>query len=357
MTLNNFINELLEDGNPLTSFAVWIGVVGVAAIFHFILFMIFQYFVDKHSSRFFYMITTRLKIPILVLFIIIATKILVPLFGFQTPFEKVARQVLAILIIALTAWLFVLFVAVLKKFLLRKQKITEKDNLKARAIITQFSMLEKVIEFIIIIIAIGFALMTFEQIRKIGLSLLASAGIAGIIIGFAAQRIIATILAGFQIALTQPIRIDDVVIVEGEWGWIEEIHLTFVVIKVWDKRRLMVPTTYFIEKPFQNWTRTSASIMGTVFIHTDYNVPFDKLREELTRVLHETDLWDGEVNILQVTDAKERTIEIRALVSAVDSPSSWDLRVYVREKLVEYLQKNYPESLPRSRVEIKENNS
>jgi small-conductance mechanosensitive channel len=228
----------------------------------------------------------------------------------------------------------------------------EKDNLKARKVYTQFRVLERIVIFIVILIAIAIALMTFEGIKRIGISLFASAGVAGIIIGFAAQKLLGSILAGFQIALTQPIRIDDVVIVENEWGWIEEITLTYVVVRIWDKRRLIVPTTYFIEKPFQNWTRVSADILGTVFIYTDYQVPIAKLRIEFTRILEESGLWDGKVNVMQVTNATEKTVEIRALMSTVDSPTGWDLRVLVREKLISYLQAHYPESLPKMRVEM-----
>jgi hypothetical protein len=165
-------------------------------------------------------------------------------------------------------------------------------------------------------------LMVFESVRQFGASILASAGIAGIIIGFAAQRSIATLLAGFQIALTQPIRVDDVVIVENEWGRIEEITLTYVVVRIWDLRRLIVPITHFIEQPFQNWTRVSADILGTVFLYVDYTVPVDALRAELTRILRRRALWDGKVNVLQVTDAKEHTLEVRALASAADAPGT-----------------------------------
>ncbi|MGW8314170.1 MAG: mechanosensitive ion channel family protein [Bacteroidales bacterium] len=175
---------------------------------------------------------------------------------------------------------------------------------------------------------------------------------AGIVIGFAAQKLLGNILAGFQIALTQPIRLDDVVIVENEWGWIEEINLTYVVVRIWDKRRLIVPTTYFIEKPFQNWTRVSADILGTVFIYTDYQMPVDLLRTAFMEILKSTDLWDGKVGVMQVTDATDRTMEIRALMSAPNSPTAWDLRVYVREKLIAYLQEHFPDSLPRTRVEM-----
>jgi small-conductance mechanosensitive channel len=195
-------------------------------------------------------------------------------------------------------------------------------------------------------------LMVFDSVRQFGASILASAGIAGIVVGFAAQRSIATLLAGFQIALTQPIRLDDVVIVEGEWGRIEDITLTYVVVRVWDLRRLVVPITYFIEQPFQNWTRSSADILGTVFLYVDYAVPLDALRAELTRLLEASRFWDRKVNLLQVTDAKEQTLEIRALASAADASLAWDLRCEIREKLVAFIQQNYPESLPRLRASL-----
>jgi small-conductance mechanosensitive channel len=239
-----------------------------------------------------------------------------------------------------------------REIILGRYDIDEKDNLQARKVYTQFRVLERIIIFIVILIAVAIALMTFESIRRIGVSLFATAGVAGIIIGFAAQKLLGSILAGFQIALTQPIRIDDVVIVENEWGWIEEITLTYVVVRIWDKRRLIVPTTYFIEKPFQNWTRVSADILGTVYIYTDYLVPVDELRLEFTRILETSGLWDGKTNVMQVTNTTDRALEIRALMSAADSPTAWDLRVHVREKLIDYLQENHPGSLPRTRIEM-----
>ena len=194
-------------------------------------------------------------------------------------------------------------------------------------------------------------LMTFEAVRQFGVSLLASAGVAGVIIGFAAQRSISTIVAGIQIALSQPIRVDDVLIVEGEWGWVEEITLTYVVMRIWDQRRLVVPINYFIEKPFQNWTRNSAELLGTVFIYADYGVEIDTLRAELVRLCEASPLWDRRVCQLVVTDAKETVIELRALVSAADSGKAWDLRCAVREGLVRFMQREHPQSLPRLRVE------
>lgn len=241
---------------------------------------------------------------------------------------------------------------ILKKLLLLRFDINKPDNLKSRIVYTQYNILQKIIAFVVIIVAISLILMLFESVRKIGISLFASAGIAGIIIGLAAQKVIATILAGLQIAITQPIRLDDVVIVENEWGWIEEINLTFIVVRIWDKRRLVLPSTYFIEKPFQNWTRTTSELMGTVFIYTDYKIPIEVLRKELTRLLEENSLWDKKTNFLHVTDTKQTTIELRALISARNSSDLWDLRAHIREKLVEFIQINYPDSLPRTRIDI-----
>lgn len=266
--------------------------------------------------------------------------------------QNALGHISTILLILSLTWLCIVAIKVFKAQVLSNYNIETSDNFSARKVYTQFNILERVIIFVLILIAVGIALMSFESIRSIGVSMLTSAGIAGIIIGFAAQKALGTLLAGIQIAITQPIRIDDVVIVEGEWGRIEEIYLTYVVVKIWDKRRLVVPTTYFIDKPFQNWTRNSSDILGTVFIYTDYNVPFDKLRNELTRILENTDLWDGEVNVLQVTNATNDTVESRALMSAADSPTAWDLRVHVREKLITFIQENYPNSLPRTRVEM-----
>ena len=249
-------------------------------------------------------------------------------------------------------WLLLNVIKIVKHNIIRKYDIHTTDNLRAREVTTQFNILERIIIFIIVIFAMGIALMSFEGIREIGVSIFASAGVAGIIIGFSAQKMIGTILAGIQIAIAQPIKIDDVVIVEGEWGRIEKITLTYVVVNIWDKRRLIVPTTYFIEKPFQNWTKSSSDILGTVFLYTDYNVPFDALREELTRILNSTDLWDRKVNVLQVTDSKPQHIEIRALMSAKDSPTAWDLRVLVREKLILFLQQNHPKSLAHTRLYV-----
>lgn len=228
------------------------------------------------------------------------------------------------------------------------------DNLRARKVRTQLTLIRRILTVIIVMLAVAAMLMTFEGIEQLGKGLLASAGIAGVVIGFAAQRTLGTFVAGMQIAFTQPIRVDDVVIVEGEWGRIEEITLTYVVVKIWDLRRLILPINYFIEKPFQNWTRVSADILGTVFLYVDYTVPLEAIRQELTRLLKDHKLWDGKVNVVQVTNATERTVEVRLLVSAKDAGSAWDLRCDLREKMIDFLQREYPDALPRIRAELEQ---
>jgi small-conductance mechanosensitive channel len=267
---------------------------------------------------------------------------------FISSFERVG----SILLIVSLSWAAIAFIRIVKQIFLEKYDISKENNLRSRKFQTQFNILERILVFLIVLISIGLILMLFDEVKRIGISLFASAGVAGVIIGLAAQRVIGAVLAGIQIAIAQPIRLDDVVVIEGEWGRIEEITLTYVVVRIWDQRRLVVPSTYFFEKTFQNWTRTSAEILGTVFIYTDYHVSFDALRKELTRLLESSPLWDKRVNVLQVTDAKQNSVEVRALMSAKDSGTAWDLRVFVREKLIEFLQKNYPESLPRTRVLI-----
>jgi small-conductance mechanosensitive channel len=259
---------------------------------------------------------------------------------------------IGLLLIVLVSWLIIKTVYVLEDYVTQRFSIDAKDNLQARKIHTQFRVLKRIVVVVVCIIALATMLMTFPRIRQLGTTILASAGIIGIVVGMAAQRTIGTFIAGLQIAFTQPIRVDDVVIVENEWGRIEEITLTYVVVKIWDLRRLIVPITYFIEKPFQNWTRVTADILGTVFIYVDHTVPIDAVRQELQNILNQSELWDKKVCVLQVTNTSERTIELRALVSAADASSAWSLRCEVREKLVNFIRENYPEALPKLRTEL-----
>ncbi len=256
-------------------------------------------------------------------------------------------------LIASTAWLAVRLIRVMEDVLAARYRIDVLDNLRARTIRTQVEVLHRIGTVVIGIVTLAVMLMTFPSIRNLGASLFASAGVAGLVVGLAARSTLSNLIAGLQLALTEPIRLEDMVVVEGESGWIEEITTTYVIVRLWDLRRLVVPLSYFIEKPFQNWTRSTANLLGTVLIYADYSVPVGEVREELHRILQSSELWDGNVWNLQVTDAREHTLELRALMSAADSGKAWDLRCYVREKLIAYLQARYPESLPRVRAEVR----
>lgn len=262
-------------------------------------------------------------------------------------FDKLLEITLTVLI----SIILIRIIKVLEDYFYHKYDLNKVDNLKERKIRTQLQFIRKFTVSLIIIITVCIVLLSFESMRKVGAGLLTGVGIGGIIIGFAAQKSLGNLLAGFQIAFTQPIRIDDVVIVEGEWGKIEEITLTYVVVNIWDQRRLILPITYFIEKPFQNWTRVSAELLGTVFLYVDYTIPVPELRNELTKVLEGHPLWDQRVNVVQVTDNKADYVEIRFLMSARTSGEAFDLRCFVREHMIDFIQRNFPAALPKKRVE------
>jgi len=243
-------------------------------------------------------------------------------------------------------------VRIFEDVMYQRYDLNKTDNLKERKIRTQLQFIRQIIVVVIVMVTIAAILLSFENLRKIGAGLLTGVGIGGIIIGFAAQSSLSNLLAGFQIAFTQPLRIDDVLIVEGEWGNVEEITLTYVVLRIWDERRLILPIRYFIEKPFQNWTRSSSELIGTVFLQLDYTLPVDELRKEFYRLVELSPLWDKRVKALQVTDFKERTMEVRALMSASNSAQAFDLRCYIRENLIAYVNKNYPTAFPKNRSEV-----
>ncbi len=235
---------------------------------------------------------------------------------------------------------------------LRRFRTDVEDDILARKHVTQLRILQRTAKTLLVIVTAGIALMTLDSVRQYGVSLFASAGAAGLIVGLAARPVLSNLLAGIQIAMTQPIRVEDVVIVEGEWGRIEAVTSTYVVIRIWDLRRLIVPLSYFIEKPFQNWTYQTADLIGSVFLHVDYTVPVDRVRQELNTIVKSSARWDQKVAALQVTDTPAGMVELRALVSARNSGDAWDLRCEVREKLITFLQREYPDALPRQRVEI-----
>ena len=317
-----------------------------------------SFFLSRLSRRVKYPWSTilfgRLRGPVRILVPLLALMLVSPSLEFSARTHELIQHLFSICFIAVIAWLGCEGTLAGRDIILARFDVGVRDNLKARVIHTQLTILVRIALVISFVIAGAGILMTFDKIRQVGMSILASAGILGIIIGFAAQRSLATLIAGLQIALTQPIRLDDVVIVEGEWGVIEELTLTYVVIKIWDLRRLVVPVTYFLEKPFQNWTRLSANLLGTVFLYVDYMLPVDELRRALHDILSSSDNWDGQACELQVTNAGERTIELRALMSAADASTVWNLRCEVREKLLAFLRENHPDYLPRVRAELEQ---
>jgi small-conductance mechanosensitive channel len=288
----------------------------------------------------------RWILPILTLFFAL------PLTALPPSMKIPIRHTLGLGLIGCAAWLGIALIEVFEDVIAHRYRVDVQDNLRARKIQTQTQVLHRIAVVVVSIVAISVMLMTFPEIRQFGVSLFASAGLAGLVVAMAARPTLSSLIAGVQIALTEPIRIDDVVIVDGEWGRIEEIGTTYVVVRIWDLRRLIVPLSYFIEHPFQNWTRTSASILGSVFIYTDYTAPVEEIRQEFRRILELSPLWDKQVCSLQVTNTSERTVELRALLSAADSSAAWDLRCLVREKLIAYLQTHYPGCLPTVRIEM-----
>ncbi len=285
-------------------------------------------------------------------FVLLGVAIVLPAARFDPAVAETIRRMLAVGLFVAIGWAVLIVIDAWSTATAARYRIDVEDNLLARRMHTQVRILRRGASFLTIIVTLAAVLMSFPSFRTYGISLFASAGVASIVIGFAARPVLGNLIAGVQIALTQPIRIDDVVIVEGEWGWIEEINSTYVVLRLWDWRRLVVPLTYFIETPFQNWTRETAAIIGTVFWQVDYTMPVAEMRAKLEELAGQSPLWDGRVVNLQVTETGPATMTIRALISAKDSPTAWDLRCEIREKMITWLQQTHPQALPRLRAEL-----
>ena len=278
-----------------------------------------------------------------------AVALILPLAPLDDAFRTPLTRLFVVAFIALIGWISIRVVDMsAARYLQNFRDVTE--NFVARKHVTQVRVFKRVTDIIIVIITVSTALMTFDSVRQYGVSLFASAGAAGLIVGLAARPLLSNLIAGLQIAITQPIRIEDAVIIENEWGWVEDIAATYVVIRLWDWRRMVVPLSYFIEKPFQNWTRDTASLIGVIALHVDYRADVPRIRRWLEGAVKESKLWDGAVVNLQVIDADSRTIELRALVSARNAPQSWDLRCEMREKLIAFIRDEMPEALPRERA-------
>jgi len=287
-------------------------------------------------------------------FVTIALVLVLPAVDLPPGIAVLFATALPFLFVILLGWIALIAVDIGVNVYLQRFRLDTDDNLLARKHVTQMRVLKRVISTLVILITAGAALMTIGAVRQIGVSLFASAGVAGLAIGLAARPVLANLIAGVQLAVTQPIRIEDAVIVENEWGWIEEITSTFVVVRLWDLRRMIVPLAYFMEKPFQNWTREGTAILGAVLLYLDYMAPIEHIRAKAEEIVAASKLWDRKVINVAVTDTKERVIEVRVLVSAANASAAFDLRCEVREKLIAFLRDQHPESLPRSRNETVE---
>ena len=296
-------------------------------------------------------IVGRVRRPAQALIILTGFGIILPLLHFPPHTLEVLQKGLAVIWFLALGWLLVALVYCMEDFLLLRYDVSVANNVRARRARTQMQLMRRMVITLLVMVDAGLVLSVFRdsQIWHYGAGLLASAGLASLVLATAAKTSASNFLAGLQIALTEPIRLDDVVIVEGEWGRIEEITTTYVIVAIWDQRRLVVPLTYFIETPFQNWTRDTSDLLGTSFLYVDYSIPVQALRDELTRVLENEPQWDKRVNVLQVTNLSEHTMEIRCLLSAADSSQQFNLRCIVREKMIKFIQMNYPDAFPRTR--------
>lgn len=294
----------------------------------------------------------RLKAPIILLFPVIlyfvATHFYRPEALKTAPFIGVVQ----VMLIFAFAWLMTRVTHLIAHLLAMRFDMTVGDNLRARSVHTQITLIRRIVNFIIVLISLAAVFLMFGSLRGLGISLLTSAGVAGIIIGISAQKILGNLMAGIQLVLTQPIRLDDVVVIEGEWGKIEEITLTYIVVHIWDHRRLVIPISYFIEKPIQNWTRTSAELLRTVSFFVDYTVPLEPMRQKFKEILDQSSYWDRKVGVIQLVNCTPETVEMRALMSVPNAPAGWELSCEVREKMIEFIQSSHSSALPKRRADI-----
>lgn len=297
----------------------------------------------------------RARAPLMGVVVVVALALALPVADFPERTDHVLSQILLVCFVLAFGWAMMSALDFATDRYLQRLKadtIGSGADLAVRKQVTQVRVLRRVAKTLLGVIVVAAALMTIGPVRQYGVSLLASAGAAGLVLALAARPVLSNLLAGIQIAITQPIRVEDAVIVENEWGWIETIASTYVVVRLWDLRRMVLPLTYFIEKPFQNWTYGSSELLGTVFLHVDYTVPVARVRTKLEEIARASKLWDGKVVVLQVTDVPANMVELRCLVSARDAGQAFDLRCEVREELIGFLQAEYPHALPRQRAEI-----
>ncbi|MCW5715788.1 MAG: mechanosensitive ion channel family protein [Bauldia sp.] len=341
-------------GETLSNWLIGLGAI-IAAIaigwgVHFALFTVLHRIAGP-GETFLHILLRRVRGPARLALLIIACKVALTVATFPVSFLEVVTYLLTVALIVLIGWIVLRASHIAADLYLRRFNLDSEDNFLARKHYTQVRILRRAAATVIVILTAAAVMMTSESVRQYGVSLLASAGAAGLILGLALQPLLKNLIAGVQIAIAQPIRLEDAVIVEGEYGWVEEISSTYVVIRLWDWRRLVLPLSYFLERPFQNWTRKDAAIIGSVLLRVDFSAPVEAIREKLQELVAASPRWDKRVAGVQVTNADHETIEIRLLMSARNAATAWDLRCEVREKMIAFLRDNHPGALPRRRVE------
>jgi small-conductance mechanosensitive channel len=330
---------------------VFCGMLVIANVVHYVLFRLLHR-QKSIGHAWGWSLQEHLGKPARAIFLLTCLLIILPIIpGLPSHLETMLRQAFIMLLVIALGWFAIGCIYVLETIMLRRYDLNSENNIQARRVHTQFQLFRRMLIGFVVIVDIGALLWTFNDPRILhyGSGLLASAGIASLIIATAAKSTASNLFAGLQIAFTEPIRIDDVVVVQGEWGRVEEINSAYVIIKIWDLRRLVVPLSYFIENSFQNWTRQSSDILGTAFLYVDYSIPVDDLRKQLEAVVHPSPLWDNKVCSLQVTNLTDRSMELRCLVSSRNSSDNFDLRCLIREKMAAWIQENYPDAFPMTR--------
>lgn len=336
---------------PLQISGILISVAFGGVVAHQVIHVLVQRSLQRHGRQVARSLVGNLRGPTRLVIPLAALEVAVGVLRMPPPLGTVLVHAVGIAMVVAVAWLVVRATFVLDDVLLARYEVRNPDNLRARRVQTQIQVLRRITVLTVSVLALAIVLLSFPQVRAAGAGLLASAGLVGLAVGIAARPVATNVVAGLQIALSQPIRVDDVVVVEGHWGRIEEIALTYVVVRIWDLRRLVVPVSYFVTNPFENWTRSTADILGWVYLEVDYGAPVAAIRARFEDVLSKSPDWDGKVSTLQVTDLGSHTMQLRALMSASDSSKSWDLQCHVREQLVAFLQQDYPWALPRLRTQ------
>jgi small-conductance mechanosensitive channel len=351
--------ERLAGWSARQDWVLWLQVAGIlvgalllALLLHWMVFLILSRLARRSASKIDDSLLRHARTPSRALFCVMAVLLVLPVLGLTANAQEALQRLLSIALTGSVGWLAVRLTGVLRDVVEAKYDLKAATDVRARQTVTRVAILRRSLVALIAIVTLCLILMSIPSIRQVGVTLFASAGIAGLVAGLAARPAISNLIAGIQLAVTEPIRLEDSVIIEGEFGNVEEIRTTYVVVRLWDLRRMIVPLSYFFEKPFQNWTRATTDLLATVMLYVDYTVPVAKVREELQRVVKTTDLWDGKVCKLQVTNCTEKSVELRVLLSALDAGRAWDLRCFVREQLIAYLKGEHAEALPRARAEV-----